>query len=109
MKLIVLILACYRLTRLIVFDDITSFLRKPFLEEQYKTNEDGKIVAVIEEKGGVIRAFFRRLVTCYWCVGIWSSIIVVIAYVIIPSIISPVLLVLAIAGAAGVLESFVKG
>lgn len=54
-----LILASYRFTRLIVFDEITSFLRKPFLEEHYETNEEGKTIAVINEKGGFIRSFFE--------------------------------------------------
>lgn len=34
MALIMLVLASYRLTHLIVFDKITEFIRKPFLTEK---------------------------------------------------------------------------
>jgi len=106
---ILLILASYRLTRLIVFDQITSFIRRPFLEERFEQDESGFVVAKIEEKGGRFHAFMRDLLTCYWCVGVWSSVAITLAYLFIPSIAFPVILILAIAGAAGILESFVRG
>lgn len=71
--LILLILASYRLTRLIVFDEILSFMRRPFVEERFETDESGMIYAVVDEKGGRFHAFMRKLLTCYWCVGIWSA------------------------------------
>jgi hypothetical protein len=104
-----LILASYRLTRLIVFDQITSFIRRPFLEEQFVDDGSGSIIAKIDEKGGRFHAFMRDLLTCYWCVGVWSSIALTIAYLLIPTMIFPVILILAIAAAAGILESFVRG
>ncbi|MCM3338194.1 DUF1360 domain-containing protein [Paenibacillus sp. MER TA 81-3] len=104
-----LFLASYRLTRLIVFDEITAFLRRPFVEERFHTDETGAIYAVIDEKGGRFHAFMRKLLTCYWCVGVWSAAVVGAAYLLIPDIAYPLVLVLAIAGAAGILESFVKG
>ncbi|MCU6710700.1 DUF1360 domain-containing protein [Paenibacillus sp. J5C_2022] len=109
LQLAVLVLAAYRLTRLLVFDEITAFLRRPFLEESFQQDEEGRLVAVVEEKGGRIRSFFRYLLTCYWCMGIWCATIVVVLYLLFPSYMYPPLLILAVAGAAGVLESFVKG
>lgn len=110
MTLILLILAVYRLTRLIVFDQITSFLRRPFLEEVFTEDENGRIVALVREKGGRFHTFMRNLLSCYWCVGIWCSIAVVAIYITIPPFISfPALLILALAGASGIIESFVKG
>jgi hypothetical protein len=109
MTFIILVLASYRLTRLIVFDQITSFIRRPFFNERFQENENGIIVAVIEEKGGRFRAFMRDLLSCYWCVGIWISIVITAAYFLFPVISFPVMLVLALAGAAGIIESFVKG
>ncbi len=43
MAFIMLILASYRLTHLIVFDKITEFIRKPFLTKRrsHKRNKDG--------------------------------------------------------------------
>lgn len=109
MTFILLVMASYRLTRLIVFDQITSFIRRPFVNERFQEDKNGLTVAIIEEKGGVVRTFMRNLLTCYWCVGIWSSIVVAASYVLIPTISFPVMLVLALAGAAGIIESFVKG
>ncbi|MBN3523170.1 DUF1360 domain-containing protein [Paenibacillus apiarius] len=106
---VLLFLASYRLTRLIVFDEITAFLRRPFVEERFHTDETGAIYAVIDEKGGRFHAFMRKLLTCYWCVGVWCAAAVGAAYLLIPDIAYPFVLVLAIAGAAGILESFVKG
>lgn len=104
-----LILASYRLTRLIVFDEIASFIRRPFVEERYHTDENGAVFAVIDEKGGRFHAFMRKLLTCYWCTGVWSAGFFTIAYWLIPTYSFPVILLLAISGAAGIMESFVKG
>jgi CRISPR/Cas system CSM-associated protein Csm4 (group 5 of RAMP superfamily) len=40
---IILILATFRLTHLIVFDEITSFIRKPFLTATIKENASGQL------------------------------------------------------------------
>ncbi|OAB35260.1 sporulation protein [Paenibacillus macquariensis subsp. defensor] len=107
--LLILVLASYRLTRLIVYDEITAFLRRPFLNETYHVNELGKLVAIVEEKGGSVGTFFRHLLTCHWCVGMWSSAAVVATYLLAPSFAFPFLLVLAVAGAAGMIQSQIKG
>ncbi|MGZ9584748.1 DUF1360 domain-containing protein [Paenibacillus marinisediminis] len=107
---ILLLLASYRLTRLIVFDEITSFIRRPFIKEQYVTDESGKLMSVMEEKGGWFHTFMGKLLSCYWCMGVWSSVFIVGVYLFVPEIVSiPFTLILAVAGAAGILESFVKG
>ncbi len=41
MSYIMLILASYRLTHLIVFDKITEFIRKPFMKKVKVQTEDG--------------------------------------------------------------------
>lgn len=107
---ILLFLACYRLTRLIVFDEITSFIRRPFVKERFEHDENGMLVAVLDEKEGRFRTFMRKLLTCYWCTGMWSAMIVVAIFGFVPeSIAEPIIWILAIAGAAGIIESFVKG
>ncbi|MBR2568195.1 MAG: DUF1360 domain-containing protein [Paenibacillus sp.] len=107
---LLLFLAAYRLTRLIVFDDITSFIRKPFIEEKFELNDKGMLVAVIEQKGGAFHRFMGKLLSCYWCTGVWASAAVVLLYLVVPDVVStPLIWILAIAGAAGILESFVKG
>lgn len=93
--LVILILASFRLTHLIVFDSITEFIRKPFLDES------GQEIII---KGTGIRHFMGKLLSCYWCTGIWSSILVVLLYVYVP-VTYPVFLILAVAGAAAFIES----
>ena len=101
---IILILAAFRLTRLIVFDEITSFLRKPFLTVTYEENEAGQLIENIEIKGTGLRYWIGLLLSCHWCVGIWSSLLIVWLYYSVPSL-APLLLILAIAGAAAFIQT----
>jgi len=101
---IIIILAAFRITRLIVFDEITSFIRNPFLAVIEKEDETGGKELVIEIKGRGLRRFIGKLLSCYWCTGFWVSLGVVCAYYILPDSF-PVLIVLAVAGAAGIIES----
>lgn len=102
--LFILVLASFRLTHLIVFDEVTSFLRKPFLTVTYESDESGQIVRQVDIKGTGLRYWIGLLLSCHWCVGIWSSVIIVALYLYVP-VIFPILVVLAIAGAAAVIES----
>jgi hypothetical protein len=102
--LVILILASYRLTRLIVFDEITSFIRKPFLSVNYQENEAGQLLESIEFKGEGVRYWFGVLLSCYWCVGIWSSLGIVLLYFYFPSL-NILLVILAVAGAAAFIQS----
>lgn len=100
----VLVLASFRLTHLIVFDEITSCLRKPFLTVVYEPDESGQIVRQVDIKGTGFRYWIGLLLSCHWCVGIWSSAVIVVLYLYVP-IAFPLLLVLAVAGAAAAIES----
>ncbi|WP_332694813.1 DUF1360 domain-containing protein [Halalkalibacter lacteus] len=102
--LVILILASYRLTRLIVFDEITSFIRRPFLSVSYQENEAGQLVESIEFKGKGLRYWFGVLLSCHWCVGIWSSLGVVLLYFYFP-LFNLLLIILAVAGAAAFIQS----
>jgi hypothetical protein len=101
--LLILIIASFRLTHLLVYDEITSFLRKPFIKVTYEENDAGQVVQQIHIKGKGWRHAVGLFLGCHWCVGIWSAFIVVGLYGLCPSIF-PLLLVLAVAGAASVLE-----
>ncbi|MFB9759824.1 DUF1360 domain-containing protein [Ectobacillus funiculus] len=101
---VILILASFRLTRLIVFDEITAFIRAPFFAVTVKEGLSGQMEQVIEIKGKGLRYFIGSLLSCYWCVGFWCSLTVVIVYFCYP-VTFPVFLVLAVAGAAAVIES----
>ena len=62
--LIVLALAAFRLTRLVVEDSITDSLR---------------------DWVSVRSPFLSRLIDCYWCAGFWVSVGVVVAHAAAPT------------------------
>jgi hypothetical protein len=104
MHFVILILASFRFTHLIVFDEITSFIRDPFLTVKYEPDESGQIVRKVDIKGSGLRYQIGMLLSCHWCVGIWSSLGIVALYSLYP-ITFPLFVVLAVAGAAAVIES----
>ncbi|RXI98733.1 DUF1360 domain-containing protein [Anaerobacillus alkaliphilus] len=102
----ILCFASFRLTRLIVFDTITGFLRKPFHEIVEEKNEDGTVETYLHIKGEGLKFWIGELLSCYWCVGVWSSLFLVITYHYFP-ITGSLILVLAIAGVAAIIETIV--
>lgn len=104
LHLFILILASFRLTHLIVYDQITQFLRAPFLEERYDTDEHGHVIPNVEIKGSGLRYWIGSLISCHWCMGIWSTTAVVLLYWLVP-LSFPVLFILAVAGGAAIITS----
>jgi hypothetical protein len=105
--LILFIFASFRLTRLIVHDKITAFIRRPFIDE-IVVMEEGIPVTYTKIKGDGLQHFIGELLSCTWCTGVWSSAFLILIYVLFPSIGEILILLLAIAGAAGVVESIVN-
>jgi len=101
-------LASFRLTRLIVFDKITAFIRSPFHEEIDELDEDGNVVTYIKIKGSGLRSWIGELLSCYWCTGVWCSAFLYLFWLGVPSIAEPIIILLAIAGLAGILETLVS-
>ncbi|ATH91856.1 membrane protein [Bacillus glycinifermentans] len=99
---VMLILASYRLTHLIVFDKITEFIRKPFMKNKKIIDEKGRVDVKKVPKSNV-----GYLLNCYWCAGIWCAIIIGLGYLLIPKAGTPVIFILSIAGAQAILETFV--
>ncbi|KON89400.1 sporulation protein [Sporosarcina globispora] len=108
MELVILTLASFRLTRLIVFDKITEFLRRPFLEEVEEKDENGEIEVYWVVKEGRVRGFFGELLSCYWCTGVWSALFLYALYYFYVSWAAPVLVILSVAGLAAIIESLVQ-
>ncbi|MDQ0198208.1 DUF1360 domain-containing protein [Neobacillus ginsengisoli] len=108
LNLVILALASFRLTRLIVFDKITEFLRNPFFEEIEEKNEDGTIGIYYLPKGKGIRKFVGQLLSCYWCTGIWTSAGVVLLFYLFPNYCLPFILFLSVAGLAAIFETIVQ-
>lgn len=101
-------LATFRLTRLVVFDKITDFLRNYFIDEVEDVDERGEKSVYLVPKEGKIKGFFGELLSCYWCTGIWSATILYVLYILSPLIAIPILLILAISGIAAIIESILQ-
>ncbi|MCM3339825.1 DUF1360 domain-containing protein [Paenibacillus sp. MER TA 81-3] len=104
-QLFILALASFRLTHLIVYDDITWALRSPFLAVSYVTHENGTVIREIEIKGTGIRRWMGMLLSCHWCTGIWCAMLVTALYCYVPASF-PLLLMLAVAGIAALIEQY---
>lgn len=98
---VMIILASYRFTHLIVFDKITEFLRNPFMKEK-RITEGG-----VEKVKKVPTSKIGYLLNCYWCAGVWSAILLGIGYLYFSSVFLPIIFILSIAGAQAILETFV--
>ncbi|WEG15919.1 DUF1360 domain-containing protein [Alkalihalophilus pseudofirmus] len=100
--------AVFRFTHLIVLDEITDFMRRPFTAVVEEIDENGEVYQYIEGKGSGIQKWIGNLLNCYWCFGVWASILLYAGFVLFPVIFTPVIYVLAIAGVAALIETFVK-
>ncbi|MGP7817244.1 DUF1360 domain-containing protein [Niallia sp. 01092] len=108
MDFILLILASFRITRLMVYDTITEFIRNIVLEEITEKNEAGQDEIYYVPKSGKVRSFFGELISCYWCTGVWSAIFLTLLYFLFPVVYTPFVLVFAIAGAAALIEALLQ-
>ena len=66
--LIIIMLASYRLTRIVVFEKIFKFFRD-FVKSQEKF---------------ALLTTLRFIITCPWCMGVWMSLIVVLLFFVVP-------------------------
>lgn len=107
LHLTVLVLATFRLTHLIVYDEITSFLRKPFLLVEYETDESGQTYRHEGIRGTGWRYAVGLMLSCHWCVGVWSALGLTVLYLWLPASF-PFHLILAVAGAAALLEEWIS-
>ncbi|ETI66786.1 DUF1360 domain-containing protein [Neobacillus vireti] len=108
LNLFILSLASFRLTRLFVYDKITEFIRAPFFDELTEENEDGEMEVYYLPKKSGVRRFLGELLSCYWCTGIWAAAIIVGLFYLYPVFSTPVILILAVAGIAAILELIVQ-
>jgi hypothetical protein len=104
---IVLIFASFRLTRLIVYDTITEFLRRPFHLTVEEISPNGKIETYIKIKGTGIIYWVGEMLSCHWCTGFWCTIFIYMSYVWWPLYANPIISILAIAGVASIVQTFI--
>ncbi|WP_226035556.1 DUF1360 domain-containing protein [Aquibacillus saliphilus] len=101
---LLLSLATFRLTRLVVYDDITNFIRLPFHDIREEVNEDGSIDEILYIKGSGIRKFIGELLSCHWCTGIWSAAILFVGYTLFPFMVMPLIIILALAAVGSIVQ-----
>lgn len=107
-NLLLLSLASFRLTRLLIFDKITEFIRAPFFDEIQEENVNGEIEIYYLPKKTGIKKFLGELLSCYWCTGIWASAGIVSLFLLSPYFSTTMILILAVAGLASIVETIVQ-
>jgi hypothetical protein len=84
-EIIVIILASFRMTRIIVFEKIFKYFR-----DVLKRREDLYLIGT-----------FSSIITCPWCAGVWVTLVIIVFYYLVPYGILLVY-VLALAGIASI-------
>lgn len=92
--LLLLGIACFRLTHLIVADKITEPLRIA-AERRIKR---------LHPAGGAARSVVEALIGCPWCCGVWVAAALVAAWYGIPVVARPLVWFLAVAGVGVAIE-----
>jgi hypothetical protein len=72
-------LATFRITRLVVYDKITRWFRELFVKRRVY-EKDGKMWVEITPHGGGFFHTIYDLLQCPWCIGFWAALIVVFCY-----------------------------
>ena len=108
LNLFIFSLASFRLTRLFVYDHITGFIRNWFLKEVEEVQPNGEITSYYLTKPGAINQFFGKLLSCYWCTGMWCAISIILTYALIPQYAYPLIIIFAVAGLGSILESLIQ-
>ena len=65
---IVIILASYRMTRILVFEKIFKYFR-----DSLKRREDLYLIGTLSS-----------IITCPWCAGVWVTLVIIIFYYLVP-------------------------
>lgn len=96
--LLILALASFRLTHLLVFDTIAEPVRRLVTRSapQDQPGQDGEGSSLT----------IADLITCYWCCGVWVSAAVALSWFYLPQFSRLPLLIFAVAGAQAAIENF---
>lgn len=101
--------ATFRLTRLLVYDNITHAIRAPFHDVREVRQADGTIEQVLIVKGSGIRAFMGELLSCHWCTGMWCALLLYTGLSLFPPFFLPLINILAVAAVAALIEEKLNG
>ncbi|QQE72799.1 DUF1360 domain-containing protein [Brevibacillus composti] len=106
--LIVLSLACFRLTHLLISDVITAPIRWIFVEEVEEPDAQGRMNKYVYPKMPAWKAIFGILFSCPWCMGVWVGAALTAGWYYYPSITFAISLIFAISAVAGLLETVTR-
>jgi hypothetical protein len=99
-------LATFRLTRLLTKDKITESFRALFLKEVTEVHEGVEEIWLVPRTDHRLVGWIGELITCYWCTGIWSAMILYVFIKVIPVVGYPLVMILATASVASLLEMY---
>ena len=68
-ELIIISLASYRLTRLLIYDKVLNFFRDYFTKREHKS--------------GLLNST-KYFLTCPWCAGIWMTLVILVLFLVAP-------------------------
>lgn len=99
---LLLSLAAFRITRLLVYDKIARWFRELFAAKRYYEEGGVQYVEVRPYGSGFLHTV-HDLLQCPWCIGVWSALIVTFCYFMFPWAWF-VILFLAVAGLGSLLQ-----
>lgn len=113
-QFIVLSLASFRMTRLVVADYIMLWLRDMCVNVKEETSPETGMVCVVRERPAKgARLLLANLLGCPWCVGVWMAFLVIAMYIGVALDVFPlgrvIIYIFAIAGAASLVQTVVSG
>lgn len=99
LDILIIALASFRLIRFFCFDSIFSYVRDRIAYHIRVTDEDGEKYIIKTPVGVGYRRMLAHLLDCVWCVGIWTTLITFIMYI-VSGPTALLVIILAIAGVA---------
>ena len=82
---LILVLAAFRIVRLLAYDNIMLFLREMFLDVKrvkYAETAEEHVERVLS--ASAFKRTIWKLLNCPWCLGVWVSLVVVFIYFAFP-------------------------
>lgn len=105
LSLVLIALATYRLTHLVVFDKVFEPIRNLFVRRMVR-QYDGKPLILYTLQGGRLRRFVGKIMNCPWCASVWIAALLTTLYVYGPRGIIWIYLFLAAAAITGIVETW---
>lgn len=103
-EFVILSLAAFRLTRMVVYDLIMQWFRDLFSDLEYKQLADGSQETIRNKPTSGPRRTVHELLGCPWCFGLWAAWMVTFLYHLNPELGWFLVLMLAIGGVASLLQ-----